>query len=68
MDTGVTNIVDDKYATASAPWLQVSRQLNAKNVLHIGIYIYIHACICVCVCVCVYIYLCVYVCTGILYV
>jgi len=26
MDTGVNNIADDKYATASSPWLQVSRQ------------------------------------------
>jgi hypothetical protein len=30
MDVGVTNIVDDKYATGSSVWLQVSRQGTAK--------------------------------------
>ena len=56
MDTGVTNIVDDKYATASSVWLQVNRQETTEIILHIDLYIFV----CVCVCVCVFI--------GILYV
>ena len=65
MDTGVTKIVDDKYATAPSGWIQVSRKWTTKSVLHIGLYIYIYIyisvyvfiyiyiCVCVCVCVCV---------------
>jgi len=30
MDTGVTNIPDDKYPTAPSGWLQVSRQETVK--------------------------------------
>jgi len=30
MDTGVTNVLDDKYPTASSGWLQVSRQRTAN--------------------------------------
>ena len=48
MDTAVTNIVDDKYATASSVWLQVNRQETTEIILHIDLYIF------VCVCVCVY--------------
>ena len=42
MDSGVNNFVDDKYATASSVWLQVSRQGTAKDILHIGLHIYIY--------------------------
>jgi hypothetical protein len=54
MDTGVATIPDDKYATSSAEWLQVSRQEIAKYLHHITIYIYarVYVCVCVCVCVC----------------
>jgi hypothetical protein len=38
MDTGVTNIIDDKYATASAGWLQVRRLGIAKTLFHIALY------------------------------
>ena len=41
MDTGVNNIADDKYATASSPWLQVSRQWTSKVILHIYIFVYL---------------------------
>jgi hypothetical protein len=51
MDTGVTDIVDDKYATASSVWLQVSRKGTAEVILHIGLYIYL------CVFVCVYVFI-----------
>jgi hypothetical protein len=58
MDTGVANIIDDKYATASADWLQVRRLGTAEALIHVALYIYV--CVCVCMCMCVYV--CVYVC------
>jgi hypothetical protein len=42
MDTGVDNIVDEKYPTASSEWLQVIRRGTAKHTLQIGLYIYIY--------------------------
>ena len=42
MDTGITNIVDDKYATAASGWLQVNRQGTAEVILHID---YIYLCV-----------------------
>jgi hypothetical protein len=36
MDTGVANILDDKYAASSAEWQQVSRPETAKFILHIS--------------------------------
>jgi hypothetical protein len=53
MDTGVDNILDDKYATASSGWLQVNRPETAKFIHHIDIYMYIYAFMRVCVCVCI---------------
>jgi hypothetical protein len=41
MDTGVNNIVGDKYATASSGRLWVSRQGTAKYILHISLHTYI---------------------------
>ena len=41
MDTGITNIVDDKYATAASVWIQVNRQGTAKVILHIDLYIFV---------------------------
>jgi len=38
MDTGLINIQNDKYATASSAWLQVSRQGTAKHIIHIGLH------------------------------
>ena len=43
MDTGLINIQNDKYATASSAWLQVSRQGTAKHTLHIGLHTDTHA-------------------------
>jgi hypothetical protein len=39
LGTGVNNIQDDKYPTATSEWMQVSRQGIAKNILHIGLHI-----------------------------
>ena len=47
MDTGVNNIVGDKYPTASSGWLKVSKQGTAKSLPHLVLFL-------LCVCVCVY--------------
>jgi hypothetical protein len=49
MDTGVNKIRDDKYASGSAGWLQVSRAETAKCIHHIDVYTYIYICVYVCV-------------------
>jgi hypothetical protein len=38
MDTGVANIPDDNYATASSQWLQVRRQANAERIFRVAVY------------------------------
>ena len=48
MDTGVNNIVGDKYPTASSGWLKVSKQGTAKSLPHLVLFL-----LCVCVCVCI---------------
>jgi len=70
MDTGVTNIQDDKHATASAEWIQVSRQGTSRWILNIGLFVYVCVCVCTRFCirvrafVCVFFCLCMWVCKA----
>jgi hypothetical protein len=71
MDTGVTNIQDDKHATTAAEWIQVSRQGTSRLIHIVGPFVYVcvytrafvyaYACVRLCVfCVGVCVYICVY--------
>jgi hypothetical protein len=74
MDTGVNNIHDDKYTTASVEWIQVNWQRTSQWILNIGLFVCVRvrACVfvrvgarvrgCVCMCVRACVRACMYVC------